>query len=162
MFLSNYEVLARLPMGIAATIGFLGPLGVAILHSRRWLRFAFIAMALAGVLLAPDLLARGAAVSGAGLAWGVVSALVWAGFIVLSPRVGAAIPGLRGLALAMAGAALMMLPYALLRGSLSRADAPSLGVALVVAAGTAVLPHLTGVHRLAPYFTARLRRHCLD
>jgi len=51
MNLCFYSALARLPLGIAVTIEFLGPLAVALAGSRRWLDAFWAVLAGAGVVL---------------------------------------------------------------------------------------------------------------
>ena len=153
MFLSSYETLARLPMGVAATIGFLGPLGLAVAHARRLAHLLWLALALGGVLLlTPELFSSGAR-SLIGLAWAALSALSWAGFVVLSGRVSKAIPGLRGLAVASLVAALTLVPYAAFEGGVDRLD-PAAGVAIfLIALTTTILPlalEFSALRRMSP------------
>ncbi len=106
---SFYNALARVPLGVAVTIEFVGPLGVAIAGSRRVLDILWVLLAASGILLL-------APWSGAG--WnptGIVLALVaggfWALYILLGAHLGRVFPpGGSGLALAMAVAALCILP----------------------------------------------------
>ena len=51
MNLAFYESLDRIPLGVAVTIEFVGPLGVAIAGSRRALDLAWVALAAAGIVL---------------------------------------------------------------------------------------------------------------
>ena len=141
MFLSNYEALARLPMGVAATIGFLGPLSLAVAQARRLVHALWAALAVVGiVLLSPDLFAGGWSASVPGLCWAIVSALSWASFVVLSPRVARAVPGLRGLALAALVATAVLAAYAGLGSSSLRLTGPALATGFAVALLTAIVP----------------------
>lgn len=103
-----YESIDRIPLGLAVTFEFVGPLGVAIAGSRRPLDFAWVALAGGGILLI-------SAPGTSGLdALGVVYALIaggcWAAYILLSARTGRAFPGGGGLALAMCVAAFLLVP----------------------------------------------------
>jgi inner membrane transporter RhtA len=70
-----YQAIARIPLGIAVTIEFLGPLGVAIAGSRKALDFVWAAIAAIGVAL---LSLTGGSVTLTGLAFGLGAAVGWA------------------------------------------------------------------------------------
>jgi inner membrane transporter RhtA len=108
MNLSFYESLDRLPLGVAVTFEFLGPLGVAIAGSRRALDLAWVALAAAGVVLLSDF--GSADLDGFGVALALVAGGFWAAYILLSVRVGSRFPGGNGLALAMVAGAVMLVP----------------------------------------------------
>jgi len=109
MNLAFYEALDRIPLGIAVTFEFVGPLGVAVASSRRVLDVLWVVLAAAGILLLSDFGDFGSLdVPGVGLA--LLAGCFWAGYIVLSARTGQAFPGGAGLALAMAAASLVLLP----------------------------------------------------
>lgn len=99
-----YQAFARIPMGIAVTIEFLGPLTVAVAGARRLSGLGWAALAGAGVLL----LARGSGghLNLAGVAFALLSAAGWAGYIVASRASGQRLPGNAGLVIAMCVAAL--------------------------------------------------------
>jgi inner membrane transporter RhtA len=108
MNLTFYESLDRLPLGVAVTFEFLGPLGVAIAGSRRALDLAWVALAAAGVVLLSDF--GSADLDGFGVALALVAGGFWAAYILLSVRVGSRFPGGNGLALAMVAGAVMLVP----------------------------------------------------
>lgn len=102
-----YEALVRVPLGIAVTIEFAGPLGVAVFTSRRRLDLVWALVAGAGIVL----LARpgGDGVDPFGLLLIGLAAACWAGYILVAQRAGQIFGGARGLAMAMAVAALVPL-----------------------------------------------------
>ncbi len=111
---SFYASLARLPLGIAVTVEFLGPLGVAVAGSRRWLDLLWVGLAAGGVaLFAPW---SGGHLDPVGLALALLAGACWALYILLSARVGRAFSGGAGLALAVGVAALVLAPVGVLSG----------------------------------------------
>jgi threonine/homoserine efflux transporter RhtA len=122
MNFSIYQSFARIPLGVAVTIEFLGPLAVAIASSHRLLDGAWVVMAAAGVLLltqggvgaAGAGRARGAGGGGpilglstetAGIVLALVAAACWAAYILLSRSTGRRFSGSSGLVIAMVVAA---------------------------------------------------------
>lgn len=108
MNLAFYASLERIPLGIAVTFEFVGPLGVAVFGSRRPLDLAWVALAAAGILLLSGL--GGASLDGLGVALALLAGGFWAAYILLSVRVGQVFPGGAGLALAMMVATLPLAP----------------------------------------------------
>lgn len=108
MNLSFYLALARLPLGVAVTVTFLGPLGVAIGGSRRWLDGLWALLAAGGVVL----LAEGG--NGdlhlVGFLFALAAAVCWAAYILLSAALGRHTTDGGGLALGMALATLVVAP----------------------------------------------------
>jgi inner membrane transporter RhtA len=131
---SFYEALNRLPLGVAVTIEFTGPLVVAVAGSRRALDLLWVALAAGGVVL---LALRGGhhGVHAAGVLLALVAATCWAGYILLSQRVGAAFAQLDGLAIALGIGTLLVIPAGVVEGgsALLRPSvlAGGLGVALL-------------------------------
>lgn len=107
-----YLALERLPLGVAVAVEFLGPLSVALLGSRRPLDFLWPVLALGGVLLLTPL-AGATSLDPLGLMFAAITAMGWAGYILLSQRTGRLIPGMSGLALALAAASLFTAPLGL-------------------------------------------------
>jgi inner membrane transporter RhtA len=95
---------ARLPLGTASALEFLGPLGVAVARGRGGAK-VWPALAAVGVLLLTQPWHRGA--DPAGVALALAAALCWATYILLTQRVGDEVAGLRGLAVSMPVAGLL-------------------------------------------------------
>jgi len=143
MALAFFLALARLPLGICATITFLGPLGLAVATSRRLLHFALIGIAGLGVaLLAPEIGSSG--VAGAldplGLCYAAIAAVGWAAFVPLSKRLGAIFSGIDGLTYAFWIEAVLLLPVALAAGALDGLRWLDLASVFGVAMLSTVLP----------------------
>ena len=136
---SIYESIARIPLGVAVTIEFAGPLLVAVLGSRRRLDGVWVALAAAGILLLAD--PGGGSIDGLGVLFALLAAACWMAYIHLSQRTGAAFAGGSGLALAMAVGALIVLPAGLIQGEGGLGQPELLGAALVVALASSVLPY---------------------
>jgi inner membrane transporter RhtA len=109
MNLCFYASLDRIPLGIAVTFEFVGPLGVAVFGSRRPLDLLWVALAAAGILLLSDF-GSGGGLDGLGIALALAAGAFWAAYILLSARVGRAFPGGSGLALAMLVATVPLAP----------------------------------------------------
>jgi inner membrane transporter RhtA len=108
--LAFFEAIARIPLGVAVTIEFLGPLSVALAGSRRARDVGWVLAAGAGVALLTLGDGAGEPLDAAGVAFALVSAVCWAGYILLTKRVGARWPGFEGLSVSLVVAALLTLP----------------------------------------------------
>src|SRR3954462_1985335 len=106
-----YYALDRIPLGIAVTIEFVGPLGLAVAGSRRRLDFVWVVLAAAGVVL---LTGGGGSIDMVGVLLALVAGGCWAVYILLSQRVGRVFPGATGLALGLAAGTLAALPLGLI------------------------------------------------
>jgi inner membrane transporter RhtA len=133
MNLSFYAALARIPLGIAVTVEFLGPLAVAVAGSRRRLDLLWAAFAAAGILLLSPFV--GARLDPLGIVLALCAACGWAAYILLAGRAGRAFPGVEGLALGMGVSAAALLPVGLVAGG-SALLSPEL---LLQGAGVALL-----------------------
>jgi inner membrane transporter RhtA len=128
---SFYASLARLPLGVAVTVEFIGPLTLAAVQSRRAQDLLAVVGAGAGVVLISEALSTPwTELDLVGLGLALLAGGFWAAYIVLSQRTGRAFAQLDGLAIAMVVALALILPFGL----------PSVGLwdASVVAKGAAV------------------------
>ncbi len=124
---SIYQSFARIPLGIAVTIEFLGPLAVAVASSRRLLDLLWVALAGTGVALLSaggTRLASGSLATAhpsgrtalIGVAFALVSAASWAAYILLSRATGRRFRGSSGLTIAMLVAAVAVIPAGVTAG----------------------------------------------
>jgi len=133
-----YAALARLPLGAAVTIQFLGPLTLAAALSRRGRDVGWVLLAVIGVLtlgLAGSHSAAGRPLDPVGVAFALVSAAFWASYILAGSRASAAVPGRGGLAVAMSAGALVLVRFGA-HGAVRLAADPHL---IALAFGMAVL-----------------------
>jgi len=132
---SIYQAFARIPLGIAVTIEFLGPLAVAVATSRRLIDLLWVALAGAGVAL---LTGTGNPAGGGhgtdliGLAFALLAGTAWAAYIILSRATGRRFPGASGLTIAMLVAAVVIVPVGVTagRGALLRPGILATGLAI--------------------------------
>lgn len=105
-----YQALARIPLGGAVAIEFLGPLCVAALGKRSLRHFAFVVLAGLGVLA---LTHPGNGLTLVGVLLAAGSGLGWALYVICAARVGGLTRGFDGLAVSMSIAAIVTLPFSL-------------------------------------------------
>ena len=110
MNIAFYEAMARIPMGTAVAIEFLGPVAVAALGSRRGRDVLSVALASVGVVLLAGVEFDG---NLAGVLFALAAAAMWTGYILLGKRVADAGSGLDSLAVGMALAAVVTAPVIL-------------------------------------------------
>nr|WP_167151663.1 EamA family transporter [Lysinibacter cavernae] len=123
-----YAAIERLPLGVAVTLEFLGPITVALLASRRITEALCAVGALAGVVL---IAGPGGHFDLIGYAFGLGAALFFGLYTVFSARVGKTNDSMSGLALSVAFAAVLSLPFGI--PVLHLVDLNSAGILLVSA-----------------------------
>jgi threonine/homoserine efflux transporter RhtA len=153
MNFSIYQSFARIPLGVAVTIEFLGPLAIAVASSRRPRDAAWVVLAGAGVLL---LINRGAGQASrasragpvlglstqtAGIAFALVAAGCWAGYIVLSRATGRRFRGSSGLVIAMVVAAVLVSCPAIVTAGPALARPSLIAMGLAVGLLSSVVPY---------------------
>jgi inner membrane transporter RhtA len=135
-----YGALAHLPIGVAVTIEFIGPLTLAAVLSRRLLDgVAVLAAALGVVLISEAFETPLDQLEWTGILLALAAGGFWAAYIVLSGRTGALFPRLEGLALAMVVATLVTLPFGV--GSIPDWTATTVAKGLGIAVLSSVLPY---------------------
>ena len=127
-----YSALRFIPLGVAVTLEFVGPLGLALVQSRRAKDLVWALLAVVGILLLAPLGQGAVNLMGTGLA--VLAGILWAGYILCSARVGQAFPGGQGLALAVAVATVAIAPAGISMGgtALLRPQVIVTGIAIAI------------------------------
>lgn len=140
MNLSFYLSLSRIPLGLAVTLEFLGPLVLAISSSGKALDFLWALLAAAGIfLIAPwsvdsklDLL---------GTALALLAGTFWAAYILIGGRVSKLMDGGQAVSIGMAVASCVVIPFALVDGSFVQLDFKLLGLGLAIALLSSAIPY---------------------
>lgn len=140
MNLCFYEAIDRIPLGIAVTIEFIGPLGVAVALSRRRLDLLWVAFAATGVTLFADR-GEGGSLDATGVAFVLAAAGFWAAYILLSARTGRAFPGGAGLTMAMVVGAVLLVPIGVADGGASLLQPELLAAGAAVALLASAIPY---------------------
>lgn len=133
MNLTFYLSLRTVPLGVAVTVEFLGPLALALVQTRRiadllWVVLAGAGVALLGLDSASDIPVSGLLLAG-------LAGVFWAGYILASAHLGQTLPGMDGLAISLVVASLLVLPFGF-EGAVRALDDP---VVLATAAAVAIL-----------------------
>jgi inner membrane transporter RhtA len=133
-----YQSFQRIPIGLAVTIEFVGPLTLAVLGSRRLRDLAWVGLAAVGVLL---LGLEPGDLTWAGVGFALLAGASWAAYILLSAQTGGRWPGLDGLAVASVVAMLLLTPLTLGRYADQLVDTRILVLGAVVGLLSSVIPY---------------------
>ena len=139
MNLSFYQAIERIPLGVAVTIEFIGPLGVAIAGSRRRVDLLWVALAAAGIVA----LMRGDVhgLDALGVLFALIAGCLWAAYILVNARVGRVFEQGTGLAIAMCVASIVALPVGVADGGARLLDLHTLAVGAAVGMLSSAIPY---------------------
>jgi inner membrane transporter RhtA len=135
---SIYQSFSRIPIGIAVTVEFIGPLALAVIGSRRARDLAWVVLAGLGVALLgfdPE------GVTLVGVVFALVAGATWAAYILLSASTGRRWQGLDGLAVASVIAMLPLTPFAVYAGGETLLEPEILAVGAAVGLLSSVIPY---------------------
>jgi len=156
MNFSIYQAFARIPLGVAVTIEFLGPLAVAVASSRRLLDLVWVIMAAAGVLLLtknettapagsagshPSGPLAGLSTHATGVAFALIAATSWAAYILLTRATGRRFRGSSGLVIAMIVAAVLVAAPAAVTTGTAVFRPPVVAEGLAIGLLSSVIPY---------------------
>jgi inner membrane transporter RhtA len=145
-----YQSLSRIPLGVAVTIEFLGPLAVALAGSRRWRDGVWAVLAGGGVVLLTD---GGGHVALGGALFALAAAVCWACYILLSAKLGEQTSGGGGLAIAMAIGGIVVVPFGIVSAGTALLSPVVLAAGFGVALLSSVVPYsveLEALRRIPP------------
>ncbi|WP_018633334.1 EamA family transporter [Neomegalonema perideroedes] len=145
MILLIYRAFAYIPVGIAISIEVLGPLGVALLGSRRRKDFLWIALALLGVALLP-FGAEEVGLDWRGVAFALSAALCWGLYVAFGSAVAA--EGGRAVAAGMSIAMLFILPLGIHGAGWALLEPKALMIGAAVALMSSALPFLLDIYAM--------------
>jgi inner membrane transporter RhtA len=116
MNLIYYLALSRIPLGIAVTLEFMGPLLLVVFASKRAIEFLWVLLAAGGIVLMTPWNNTNIDLFGAGMA--LLAGAFWAGYIVLGRRVSAVLDGRQAVTIGMLFALVVALPFAFAGGGI--------------------------------------------
>lgn len=149
-----YGSLERLPIGVAVTIEFVGPLVLSAVLSRHARDAVAVALAALGVILVSGALNTPLdQLDTAGILLALSAGACWAAYILTSRRTGQHFAGLDGLAIAMALAAIVVLPFGVAEAGTGLLSGAALLKGVGIAVLSSVLPYsleLMALRRIAP------------
>ena len=134
-----YQSFLRIPLGVAVTLEFIGPLTLAVVGSRR--RRDLLWVALAGIGVAVLGLSGGGSLNLAGVLFALVAGAMWASYILLTGATGRRWPGLDGLVVASIFATLLLTPGAVGSGGDALLDPRILLLGALVGLLSSVIPY---------------------
>jgi inner membrane transporter RhtA len=142
-----YAALDRLPLGITVTLEFIGPLGVAVLGSRRRRDFLWALIAAVGIVLLSDG-TGGEGVDALGVVLALTAGFFWGAYILMSARVGALGPGVGGATLAAVISALIVAPLGIAQGGTGLLSASTLAAGATIGVLSTAIPYAAEMEAL--------------
>jgi inner membrane transporter RhtA len=109
MILAFYAAILRIPLGVAVTIEFVGPLTVALVGSRRPRDIVWVVLAGSGIAIFAGLPTSGS-LSTLGIAFALLAGVAWGGYIFTAQRVGRSWSGSEGVAAGILASAVFLAP----------------------------------------------------
>ncbi len=146
-----YEALDRIPLGIAVTIEFVGPLAVAITGSRRAIDLVWVLLAAAGILALTQGSTGG--LDTLGVVFALLAGALWASYIVLNARLGRVFESATGLTIAMCVSTVVALPLGVAQAGTQLLSPRALLLGSVVGLLSSAIPYsfeLEALRRIRP------------
>lgn len=138
MNLIFYLAIERIPIGLAVTLEFIGPLLVAILGSKRIIDFLWVLLAAAGIILIAPWSNNG--IDLLGVLFALLAGALWAAYIVLGGKISKIMKGGDAVATGMLIATLLILPFGIIGNGLNNLTPNLWGLGIVLALLSSAIP----------------------
>jgi inner membrane transporter RhtA len=138
MNLIFYLAIERIPIGLAVTLEFVGPLLVAVFGSKRWIDFFWVLLAAAGIVLIAPWTSNG--IDMLGMLFALLAGAFWAAYIVLGSKVSKIMKGGDAVATGMLFASILIVPFGILGNGLSNLTPQLLGLGVALALLSSAIP----------------------
>jgi inner membrane transporter RhtA len=140
MNLVFYQSLSRIPLGLAVTVEFIGPLSVAVFGSRRLIDVVWVVLASAGIALITPW-TTGSGVDPLGVALAFAAGVCWALYIVIGKRLSHLLAGGEAVSIGMLVAAVAVVPVAAASGGFAHLTVGRLAAGVGVALLSSAIPY---------------------
>ena len=139
MNITFYLSIARIPLGLAVTLEFIGPLLVAVFGSKKLLDFVWVLLAAFGIVLIAPWNANSVDPIGAALA--LLAGGFWAAYIVMGGKIAKIMDGGQAVSIGMVVATIVVLPFALIDGGLANLNPKLLMLGIALALLASAIPY---------------------
>ena len=136
---SLYLAIDRLPLATVITLEFLGPLAVSLATATGWSTRVWAVPAALGVALLGGTVAGGGDL--VGVAFALLAGCCWAGYILLSGRVGRTGTGIAGLSVGCLFGAVLMAPVGVLTAGMDLLRPSTIAIGLAVGVLSSAVPY---------------------
>jgi inner membrane transporter RhtA len=138
MNLIFYMAIERIPIGLAVTLEFIGPLLVAIIGSKRLIDYCWVLLAAIGIfLIAPWTNSR---LDMLGVLFALIAGALWAAYIVLGGKISKIMNGGQAVSTGMLFAALLILPFGFYENGLANLTPKLFGMGVALALLSSAIP----------------------
>lgn len=138
MNLIFYFSIERIPIGLAVTLEFIGPLALALFGSKRIIDFLWITLAGAGIVLIAPFSGKGVDITGMLLA--ILAGIFWAGYIILGGKISKIMDSGKAVATGMLFASILVVPFGLFSDHFSNITPSLFGIGIALALLSSAIP----------------------
>ena len=138
MNLIFYLAIERIPIGLAVTLEFIGPLLVAVFGSKRWIDFFWVLLAAAGIVLIAPWTNNG--IDALGVLFALLAGAFWAAYIVLGGKVSKIMKDGDAVAIGMLFGSILIVPFGILGNGLGNLTPQLFGLGIALALLSSAIP----------------------